>query len=288
MKAHFTWGWIGWLLLIFYLNIPLSNLKAGKVNALERLTPPTGVVADDMRQATVQITLLKWAEDKSASADQKTVVTLLDKGLGTLLAYEGEALLISHNHWSQLNSTVVPDLVRFYDADGSFLLEIAGAAFSKLMLFHDGGTLIMRAPPRLAAQLSSTATVGDIAALKPDTIVYLAQRQGNESNRVVVKAAVVVTIVSHNNIPLLVLHSLNGESIEPGDSGGGVWLEDGRFVGNLWMTVVKVKKSWWPTYLSEKTTAYSYAAGFGDDLSSLVSLILQPQTLPPIQTNGPS
>ncbi len=32
------------------------------------------------------------------------------------------------------------------------------------------------------------------------------------------------------------MRSLDGSSIEPGDSGGGIWIE-GRLVGNLWSTV---------------------------------------------------
>lgn len=101
-------------------------------------------------------------------------------------------------------------------------------------------------------------------------------------------AAEVLAIESHNNIPLLSLRSLHGQTIEPGDSGGGVWL-DGRFVGNLWMTVIEVNRDWWRFYQPVETTnARSYAAGITEDLLELVLVVLEPQELPELRDDGPS
>jgi hypothetical protein len=68
---------------------------------------------------------------------------------------------------------------------------------------------------------------------------------------------------------------LNGQAIEPGDSGGGVWL-DGRFVGNLWTTVIKVHQEWWQVLGPvETTTVRSQAAGVTEDLLELISVLLR-------------
>jgi hypothetical protein len=237
---------------------------------------------------------IQWHEQTVVYRDESQQTLALrstrhmDKGIGTLLSYWDKTLLISHNHWSQLTSMSVPDLVQFHDVDGRFLLEMTGDAFTQLMLFRDGGTLIMRAPPALTAQLPNAAVVGHVASLMPGDIVYVAHRQANQDDTVVVMAAEVLAIEFRNSIPLLSLRSLNGQTIEPGDSGGGVWL-DGRFVGNLWLTVREVSRDWWRFYQpTEITTARSYAAGLTEDLLELVSVVLEPQELPEIQSDSPS
>ena len=284
-----------WTIILILVTVTTSNLRGqsnADVSALDAAGEVPMVVAHTIRQTTVQIRMIRIQLDEESRENnhhstRQTVTlrrtTTIDKGIGTLLSHQGKTLLVSHDHWLHLTSTVVPDLVQFHDADGRFLLEMTGDAFSQLMLFHDGGTLIMHAPPGLTIQLSSAAPMGHVASLQPGDIVYVAHRQANQKDTVVLMAAEVLAIGFRNNIPLLSLRSLNGQTIEPGDSGGGVWL-DGRFVGNLWMTVIEVNKSWWPLSQSEKTTTYSYAAGIGYDLLPLISLILEPQTLPTVQT----
>jgi hypothetical protein len=67
-----------------------------------------------------------------------------------------------------------------------------------------------------------------------------------------------------------------------------VWV-NGRYVGNLWMTVREVSRDWWRFYQpTENTTTRSYAAGLTEDLLELVSVVLEPQELPEIQSDSPS
>jgi hypothetical protein len=285
----YTWKWASIIALIVIVVGYLWQRTQTEVSALAAAAEVPTAVADTIRQVTVQITMIRtqWSEPTPAGSGQTNTSSLerhRDKGIGTLLAYQGETLLISHDHWSYFTSTVdpwthaistvVPDLVQFHDADGRFLLEMTGYAFSQLMLFHDGGTLIMFAPQSLTLQLSSTATLGHIASLQTGDIVYVAHRQANHNDTVVLMAAEVLAIEFRNNIPLLSLRSLNGQTIEPGDSGGGVWL-DGRFVGNLWTTVIKVHQEWWQVLGPvETTTVRSQAAGLTGDFLELISHFL--------------
>ena len=290
----YTGKWAGIVVLIVIIVGNLWQWTQTDVSALAAAEEVPTAVAQTIRQATVQITMIQtqWHEASAADTSEHTItlssVRHIDKGIGTLLAYEDETLLISHDHWSYLTSTAVPDLVQFHDADGRFLLEMTGDAFRQLILFHDGGSLIMRAPQSLRTQLPN-ADLGHTASLQPGDIVYVAHRQANQKETVVLMAAEVLAIEFRNSIPLLSLRSLNGETIEPGDSGGGVWVNDGRFVGNMWMTIIEVQQDWWRFYQPmESTTVRSYAAGMTEDLLELVSIVLESQELPQIQTNSPS
>ena len=287
------------ILILIAIAIAISNLwgrSNNDVSALAAAGEVPTAVAHTILQATVQITMIEiqWHEQTVVYRDESQQTLALrstrhmDKGIGTLLSYRDETLLISHNHWSQLTSMSVPDLVQFHDADGRFLVEMPGVTFSRLILFRAGGTLIMRAPPALTAQLPNAAAVGHVASLIPGDIVFVAHRQANQNDKVVLMAAEVLAIESRNKMPLLSLRSLNGQAIEPGDSGGGVWV-DGRFIGNLWLTVREVHQDWWRFNRTVETnTARSYAAGITEDLLELVSLVLEPQELPELQPDSPS
>ena len=290
----YLWTWNAILALMIIIAGYLLQRTQSNASALAVVAEVPTAVAHTIRQATVQITMIQtqWSEPTATNSDttQPTMTSHLeqhsDKGIGTLLAYEGETLLISHDHWSAFSSTVdpwtheirtmAPDLVQFHDVNGRFLLEMTGNAFSQLLLFHDGGTLILRAPQSLTAQLPSKAALGDVASLQTGDIVYVAHRQVNQNDVVVMMASEVIAIEPRDNRPILSLHSVDGQTIEPGDSGGGVWLEDGRFVGNMWMTVIEVHRNWWRFYQPvEIATARSQAAGLTEDLLQLVSLFLK-------------
>jgi hypothetical protein len=45
-------------------------------------------------------------------------------------------------------------------------------------------------------------------------------------------------VVLYQGLPVYKLRSLNGQYIQPGDSGGGVW-QDGVLVGNNWAVLMK-------------------------------------------------
>jgi hypothetical protein len=66
------------------------------------------------------------------------------------------------------------------------------------------------------------------------------------------------------------LQSADGQAIEPGDSGGGIWA-DGTLVGNMWMTV---QEQWHfddsPEPAATVATPRSRAAGLTGDLLSLL------------------
>lgn len=287
MKKQHIWKWLTIILVIALLIGNLLIFTAADVSAVEQAEPLPAAVAQNIRQATIQITMFHTYMYKSlhASGDffwQEKVITN-NTGIGTLLNYQDHTLLISHDHWPQLNSTTILDVVQFHDADGRFLLEMTGQDFQQLIFFHNGGILVMRAPQPLTTQLPSAATIDDVTSLKPGAIVFVAHHQAKQSDLIALMAAEVVAIESRDNIPFLLLRSLNGQSIEPGDSGGGVWL-NGRFIGNLWMTVRVERRVWWRFYQPrEISTTFSYAAGLTAGLLSTVTLALEPSQ-PPVQS----
>lgn len=63
--------------------------------------------------------------------------------------------------------------------------------------------------------------------------VLLVHQANGETSRVVVLEAVVEGSTTYKELPAFKLHTLDGQPIVSGDSGGGVWL-NGQLVGNMW------------------------------------------------------
>jgi hypothetical protein len=77
------------------------------------------------------------------------------------------------------------------------------------------------------------AQVEPATALEPGTVVQVAYRQLPERESVAVLEAVVVRIGEFEGEPVYEIRCLDGQGLQKGDSGGGVW-RDGRLVGNNW------------------------------------------------------
>jgi hypothetical protein len=89
-----------------------------------------------------------------------------------------------------------------------------------------------------------------------------------------------------NGVKLLSLRSLNGQSIEPGDSGGGIWI-DGHLAGNMWMTVRETRQYWWQSQpADDNKTDLSLAAGLPHNLMDLVETLLDVGTPPAWRAMG--
>ncbi len=212
---------------------------------------------DTIRHATVLITVQTPNPDQSTEGS-----TFLAYGVGTLIQYQGEILLVTHNHWRTLQAATI---VKFYDADNHLIKVIIQQRFVESIVYADAGTLILRPPQELIEQLVpvSVQEIPQVAAGQTVDIVY---RENPSREIAAIKQAVVEEVAIYNNEPVYKLRSLDGQPIQPGDSGGGIWY-DGCLVGNNW--TVTARSTTTPEESVEEILVYtdtSYGAILPDDL----------------------
>jgi hypothetical protein len=153
------------------------------------------------------------------------------EGLGTLVNLNGEAVIVTHDHWTLLDRL---KMARFYDSSGDLLAEVGGDDFNRLIRFRDGGTMVLAFP----AQLVATAVIGNAQMVQPEDVVFLAYRTPN-SGRLDVVAMKVTDVCEYDGHDVFALVSLYGEVVDHGNSGGGVWCQ-GKLVANMWSTIQKL------------------------------------------------
>jgi hypothetical protein len=188
--------------------------------------------------ATVLITL-------NAVDPENPSEMIISQGLGTLVKCDGDHLIITHDHWGR--SLEHLDVARFWGRNSEMLLKLNTEAFKSLIHYRDGGTMVLMAPQELIPDERGNADSSLVYTVPPPSldgvqkveqgdIVLVAVRQPGEGQRVEILEAVVESLDPQFGIPSLTLRRLNGKSIEPGDSGGGVWL-DGQLVASLWYRI---------------------------------------------------
>ena len=289
------WKWTSLIITlatILKIAIPAISSKSQAVTQIESISLDLEI-AEHILQTSIQITMMENVfekiETEASETDQDEIWQKVEKttnGLGTLVSSQGEILLISHDHWSLFTSSTAPDRVAFRDAKGSLLLEMAGSELLPLILFHDSGTFILKAPKELGDRTMVTADMGFFKTLNPGDIVHVVHHSPRHEGQISIMPAEIIGHERFNGVPMLSLRSLNGQSIEPGDSGGGIWV-NGRLAGNMWMTMREVRQYWWqlkPSNYNE--TAFSLAAGLPVDLNELVETLLQVESPPILETDG--
>jgi hypothetical protein len=271
------------LIVIIGSTLLLGCNKSGPDTVYEQLDPVDAKTEQHILAATVQITMVREEilETGIGSNSENEVivswktVSAATKGIGTLISVEDEVVLVTHNHWSQMVGYSRPDRVRFLNAQGEWLLEIGGIEFQHNILYRDGGTLIMRAPQALVNELNPVQIVRGSLELVPGATVHLVTQQPGSETQVGLLAAQVITIGEHGQHSVMTLQSMNGQSIEPGDSGGGIW-SNGALVGNMWMTI---REEWRHPNNPEESnivgTDRSRAAGLTESLLQLTGQSLQ-------------
>lgn len=196
--------------------------------------------ADSILAATLQISL--YPAQVGASN-----VTVFEQGLATLVQNGEEILLVTHDHWHYLENV---GRVEFLDASGDLLLQIAGDEFTSLIRYRDGGTMLLSPPfkihPQYRALLAARSGKTDrnplaaarLAGVQPTQagqIVTIAYRIGDGGRQVGLLPARVIELSERDGKATFKLQSLDGTPIQPGDSGGGIWL-DGELIGNMWIS----------------------------------------------------
>lgn len=150
-----------------------------------------------------------------------------ERGIGTLVSFAGEDLVVTHNHWDFLG-----DLrkVEILDAKDNLLMAISALEFKNLIRYGDRGTLIFSAPDGLQA---SPARLGNLEERRVGDVITVVHQASDNDDPLELLRAEVRAIDDFNGLPVIRFIPLDGREIKPGDSGGGVWLA-GRFIGNTW------------------------------------------------------
>jgi hypothetical protein len=94
-------------------------------------------------------------------------------GIGTLVEYQGETFLVTHNHWGDMLQD--QNLIELRDGDNRMIKPIYASEFKSLVVYRDAGTLVLRAPAGLAGVLTP-ASLDNGPQLKPGDTVQVAQR----------------------------------------------------------------------------------------------------------------
>ena len=92
-------------------------------------------------------------------------------GIGTLVEYQGETFLVTHNHWGDMLQD--QNLIELRDGDNKMIRPIYASEFKSLVVYQDAGTLVLRDPAKLVDVLTPGA-LEDAPQLKPGDTVQVA------------------------------------------------------------------------------------------------------------------
>lgn len=159
-----------------------------------------------------------------------------DGGLGTVITAGDNTLILTHNHWGNLDSAV---RAQVRTAAGDLVTEVDGGIFRSWIRYQDAGTLLLSVPASLVAESSlQVAPWDDPAVVAPGDTVLAAQQDPEDPGRVAFLQLQVVAMEAEGGLGAFTLRTTDGGAIVRGDSGGGVWY-NGRLVGNHWKTEVR-------------------------------------------------
>lgn len=271
------------ILSILYLN--LTDNQAAAVSLETPLIHQTEM--QTILEATIQIYMYPQDSLEALGVDQgqKSLNEALaeahveyryEMGLGTLVSHNGEIILITHDHWGDLDDM---GMVQFSNAAGDPLFELDGETFKALIRYQDGGSMILgrNAEGNRSDYFSAMAAISQAkhnrnikpAELGSEQPVQQGQnliivRQGRNGSKAVELMAVNVEAVGERWGQLVYeLRSAGGGDIMPGDSGGGLWLE-GHLVGNMWKSKYTYGMDWDALELEQQWTDTSYTASLPD------------------------
>ncbi|KAA3657767.1 MAG: hypothetical protein DWQ04_27105 [Chloroflexi bacterium] len=279
--------------LVFIILIIILGSVVRSSNGLQQ-QPTTQLDLPDaapILQASVQITMFKIEsvgvtttndEKEEIVAKNTSVKAKSAYGIGTLVSFNEEVLLLTHDHWPYDNGIEMPDWVLIQDANGLLLTEISGDAFYQNILFRDSGTLVMQAPEEL---LSFGIVPAEMRYLNNQAVgdtVTIVRHQPGTSEKLDLLDARIQSISLFSGVPQVELQSLNSESLERGDSGGGIWA-DGQLVGNTWMRIrQKLNRTNANNASDYSDTDLSIGAAMTTDLFDLLNELQSMKELPPI------
>ena len=202
-------------------------------NSSDGLYSTQAAKVDQIRKATLLIRMQASKAQDGGGAD-----LAIGLGMGSLIRIHDEILLITHNHWGKLLQDVT--LIEFRDADNQLILPVLGYELKEWIVSQDAGSLVLRLPEEFIDSIDPSApirmeTVPQVPAGERVEVVY---RENPAREMATALQAVVEEVITYQGLPAYRLRSLDGQPIQPGDSGGGIWYK-GRLVGNNWVTLIE-------------------------------------------------
>ena len=209
------------LFLVILMLLLISS--QGIPSDMQTIPSPEDNFSDLILQATLLIDVIAIQSD----------VASIEHSVGTLVQYQGEMYVLTHNHFSYLLDDM--NTVALRDANNRTIRLVFGSEFKSWIVYQDPGTMVLRAPDFLVdvltpAQLEIHPHLGDF--------VQLAHRGGPNQDKIEILTAVIEEINTYENTSVYILRSQNGQYIVPGDSGGGVWV-NGALIANNWAIILK-------------------------------------------------
>lgn len=221
-----------WYLVVFdsLFLILVNGCRPERAIAQSPGEPPDAAMAGDILRATVTIDITgpfldaNGAPQSGSDADGRTVpLQATSRALGTIVSAGEGDFIVTTDHYDQLAAAY--GIVTFTDYEGN-QVELSLAAFRSLIRYQGNAVLILVAPPGLPTGLEP----GDGDQIMPGNTLHVVYRQPDSGALSVVAAEVVHWTDCAAGGPSFHLHNLNGEVVEHGNSGGGVWY-GGRLVG---------------------------------------------------------
>lgn len=213
----------------------VASYQAAPTSAPDLITHPVQVIElepaeeiTEIRNATVLIRMQSPQMEKVNGLG-----VFLGSGIGSLIRINEEILLVTHNHWGEMLQDLT--IVEFRTADSQMIVPLFGKDFKKLILSQDAGTLVLQPPQELIDRLVPVA-MDDLPQVAVGEIVTLVYRENPAREKATLQQAVVEELITYKDLPAYKLRSLEGQPIQPGDSGGGIWFQ-GALVGNSWVSV---------------------------------------------------
>ncbi len=240
--------------MVVLMTLGVVWLTGGRqeVYADRKAVPPEAVA--DALDATVRIMMRSPTEDPSRHT--------VRFGLGTLTQRDGQTVIVTHDHW--VSSFEVVTQIEIWNRHNELLASLDGEALAALVLYRDGGTLVLRVPDEMAVGGFSPRPRSSRSIQPGDMVLVMHQANALDpaTAEVTTSEAVVVAFDEFKSRPSLTVTLVDNQQIVYGDSGGGVWHE-GRLVGNMWAT--EVETNWWVWQWRDedntrRLTSVSYAA----------------------------
>lgn len=220
----------------------------------------------EILRSTIQIAMFEYAPEAGGAEPGS-------RGLGTLVSYAGQTLIVTHDHWAHLTPSLHE--VELHDSAGRLLLTLDAQIFRALIAYRDGGTMVLRTPAGLQglvpATLGAPAGQGDV--------VWFARRDPAAGRTTVEVVAATVTSLHAKAKPASMhLRNVDGSAVIPGDSGGGVWA-DGKLAANMWAAGVKEQRFFWSDWFGgRREEASNLAIAALQPLGSQADAVAQSQT----------
>jgi hypothetical protein len=228
--------WIAAGLIALMMIQVFSSIRTSKA---QPVTPIDPTIEEAILNTTLQIKLFAPLPSTEIEAEGSEIVSksyVMAKGLGTLVRWQGEQVIVTHNHWGDMLKDA--EYVTIHDAANKLLVKLALNEFTSLICYSDPGTLILVAPSGLPV---AAADLGNDMIVESGDILNVVRQDPHNSDQVEVVQARMIRMKDYKGQPVIKLAILDEVEIIPGDSGGGNWYE-GKLVGNTWASFINTIK----------------------------------------------